>query len=77
MADTIITNTPDSRDDGGMAGWVLSLLIIFVIAVAGMVLYKNNFFRSATAPDKTTNINVSVPDSVPKPTAPALPVPVK
>ena len=77
MADTIISNTPGSRGDSGMAGWGPALLVIIAMVVAGVVLYQNNFFRSATDTNDTTNINVTTPDLVPKPITPAPPVPVE
>lgn len=76
MADTIISNTPGSRDDG-MAGWVVALLIIVAMAVAGVVLYQNNFFRSGTDTSSTTNINVTTPDLDPKPITPVPPEPAE
>ena len=77
MADTIISNTPSSRSDSGMAGGVIALLIIIAMVVAGVVLYQNNFFRSATDTNDTTNINVTTPDLVPKPITPVPPVPAE
>lgn len=77
MADTIISNTPGSRGDSEMAGWVLALLVILAMVVAGVVLYQNDFFRSATDTSDTTNINVTTPDLVPKPITPVPPVPVE
>ena len=77
MADTIISNTPGSRGDSGMAGWFIALLIILAMVIAGVVLYQNNFFRSGTDTPSTTNINVTTPDLAPKPITPEPPVPVE
>ncbi len=77
MADTIISNTPGSRSDNGMAGWAVALLVILAMVVAGVVLYQNNFFQSATDTNSTTNINVTAPDLAPAPITPAPPAPVE
>lgn len=64
MADTIVTNTPGvtrSGDDGASAiGWVIALLIVVALIVAGFVLYRNGAFSGAGA-GGDTNINVTVP----------------
>ncbi len=68
MADTIISNTPSSRDDDS-AGWVVALVIVIAAVIGGVVLYQNGFFGTNT-PD-TTNIKVTVPNSdVLNPTTP-------
>jgi len=71
MADTIISNTPGARDESGMAGWVLALVAILAIAIAGVVMYQNGFFQSSANTDSTTNINVSIPDPITPPATPA------
>lgn len=62
MADTIITNTPRSSDDAGGAGWLVAVVIILVVAIGGLILYQKGFFRGNG--ENTTNINVSIPESV-------------
>jgi hypothetical protein len=64
MADTIISNTPGSREDSGTAGLLIAFVIIVAVAVGAFAMYQNGFFRSGTEADSTTNINVTLPDPV-------------
>ena len=61
MADTIITNTPDSSDSS--AGIVLAI-IFAVLAIGGFVLYQQGVFQAAPeqAKSDTTEINVTLPE---------------
>lgn len=63
MADTIVTNTPGitrSVDDGSAAiGWVVALLVVLALIVAGFALYRYN--GSAAPSGGGANINVSLP----------------
>ena len=68
MADTIISNTPGSQEDSGMAGWFLAFVVIIAIVIAGFTMYQNGFFGSN--PDSTTNINVTIPDPIIQPVPP-------
>ena len=70
MADTIITNTPDTKE-GGAAGWVVAIVIIAAIAVGGYLLYQNGVFQGAPA-EESLNINITAP--VPEAPAPEAPV---
>jgi len=67
MADTIITNTPDSRDDNTGVVWVV---IIAVLVVGAILLYRSGTFQTVTEPSSSeaTEINVTIPAPV---TAPA------
>jgi hypothetical protein len=67
MADTIISNTPGSRDESGMAGWLVAFVVIIALAIGGLMMYQNGFFRSDTDTNSTTNINVTVPDPITPP----------
>ena len=58
MADTIVTNSPDSG--GGAAGWAVAVVILLAIIVGGVVLYQRGFFGNQE-PTDTTNINVTIP----------------
>ena len=59
MADTIITNTPDSTDSGA-AGWAVALIIALAVIVGGFVWYR--YYRAPAPASTTTNsINVTVP----------------
>ena len=67
MADTIITHTPrSSTADEGSAGWMVALVVILAVVIAGTFMYQRGYF-SSNAPD-ATNINVTVPN----PTTPAV-----
>lgn len=62
MADTIVTNGP-AREDGSTAlGWIVALIVILAVIVAGFVWARND----VGVPNTGTNINVEVPatDSV-------------
>ncbi len=57
MADTIVTNTP-TRDDGSTAlGWVVALIVILAVIVAGFVWAQ----RDVGIPNTGTDINVELP----------------
>ena len=58
MADTIVTNSPDTG--GGSAGWAVAVIILLAVIVGGFVLYRNGAFNG-TEPADTTNINVTIP----------------
>ncbi len=67
MADTIITNTPGTSNDGGSAGWIVALVIVLVVIVGGVLAYQKGYFHSAK--DSTTNIQVTIPNPItPAPT---------
>lgn len=70
MADTIITNTPDSGDSA--MGGIAVAVIIAVLVVGAIVLYQTGALGTMSDPAKldTTEINVSVPTPTPEP-APA------
>jgi hypothetical protein len=64
MADTVITNTPGTRDTNDDAssvlGWVIALIVILAVIVAGFMWVR----RGAPVPAATgggTNINVELP----------------
>jgi hypothetical protein len=58
MADTIITNTPARDEDTSAVGWVVALIVVLAVIVAGYVWYQ----RGADIPNTGgTNINVEVP----------------
>ncbi len=70
MADTIISNTPGSRTDEGMAGWVIALVIILAVVIGAFFMYQNGLFRADSNTPGSTNINVTVPDPIaPTPSA--------
>ena len=62
MADTIV-NTPASNDSGA-AGWVVALVVIVAVAVAGFVWYRNTGAYQTPAQEGATNINVTIPAPV-------------
>ena len=66
MADTIVTNTPGTNDNGA-AGWVVALIVLVAVIVAGIVMYQRGFFMQSAQTPSSTNINVTVPN----PTTPA------
>lgn len=69
MADTIITNTPGSTDSNGTAGLIMIVILIATLLIGGMYLYKKGYFSANN--DSTTNINVTVPNPLPKTPAPS------
>lgn len=71
MADTIITNTPGSTTDDGSAGWIVALVVVVGLMVAGVMMYQNGYFRNKAA--DSTNINVTVPATVPTVVTPTAP----
>lgn len=75
MADTIITNTPDSGDSA-MGGLVL-VIILVALLVGGVILYRTGAFQTMSEPDKsgTTDINVTIPTPTPTPTPTPAPTP--
>jgi hypothetical protein len=57
MADTIISNTP-ARDDGSTAlGWIVALIVVLAVIVAGFVWAQ----RDAGIPNTGTDVNVELP----------------
>lgn len=68
MADTIITNTPDSGDSA--MGGIGVAIIIAVLVVGAIVLYQTGVLGTMSNPAKpdTTEINVTVPTPTPTPT---------
>ncbi len=57
MADTIVTNSP-ARDDGSSAlGWVVALIVVLAVIVAGFVWAQ----RDVGIPNTGTDINVELP----------------
>ena len=75
MADTIITNTPDSGD--GAMGGVVALIIVGVLVVGAIFLYQTGAFSTMTNPASpdTTEINVTIPNPTPAPTPNPTPTP--
>lgn len=63
MADTIITNTPGRRETEEGAGWIVAMILIIAIVFGGIMLYRDGFFGT-NAPAESTNINVSIPDTL-------------
>lgn len=60
MADTIVT-TPASNDSGA-AGWVVALIVIVAVAVAGFVWYRNNgAYQTPTQGGNTYNVTIPAP----------------
>jgi hypothetical protein len=69
MADTIVTNTPARDEDSSALGWIVALIVVLAVVVAGFVWYQ----RGAEIPNTGTNINVEVPTpSVPTDVTPDL-----
>ena len=68
MADTIITNTPNSGDSA--MGGVALVVIIAAIVVGAIVLYQTGILGTMSDPatSDTTEINVTVPTPTPTPT---------
>jgi hypothetical protein len=62
MADTVITNTPGTRDDGaGALGWIVALIVILAIIVAGFVWVRRG---NVGVPNTgAANINVQLPST--------------
>ncbi len=61
MADTIVTNSP-ARDDGSSAlGWIVALIVILAVIVAGFVWVRRDVGIPNTG--SSTNINVDLPSS--------------
>lgn len=57
MADTMITNTPARDEDSSALGWIVALIVLLAVIVAGFVWYQ----RGAEVPNTGTDINVTVP----------------
>ena len=58
MADTVITNTPSRNEDSSAVGWIVALIVVLAVVVAGFVWIQ----RGANVPTPSgTNINVEVP----------------
>ncbi len=68
MADTIITNTPDTGDSA--MGGILVVIVMAVLVVGGIVLYQTGMLGSISDPANSgkTEINVTVPTPTPTPT---------
>lgn len=60
MADTVI-NTPSRNEDSGALGWVVALIVILAVIVAGFVWVRRDVGIPNTGTD--TNINVDLPSS--------------
>ncbi len=60
MADTIITNTPERTDDSSVVGWVVALIVVLAVLVAGYVWVRNGANAPASG-GAGTNINVQLP----------------
>ena len=70
MADTIITNVPNLKDNESDSWWGAAFVGLAIALVVGMVfLYRTEIFQAfaPTAAD-TTNVNVIVPTPTPTPT---------
>lgn len=67
MADTIITNTPNSGDSA--MGGIVAVIIIAVLIVGAVVLYQTGALGTMSESTKsdTTEINVTVPTPTPAP----------
>ncbi len=62
MADTIVTNSP-TRDDGSTAlGWIVALIVILAVIVAGFVWARRDVGIPNTGSDET-HLNVSLPSA--------------
>ena len=63
MADTIITNTPDSGDSSAC---IVVAIILAARAIGGFALYQNGVFQNAPeqAKSDTTEINVTLPNPI-------------
>lgn len=60
MADTVITNTP-ARDDGASAlGWIVALIVILAVILAGF-LWVRRGAPAPAAPGGGASINVDLP----------------
>lgn len=72
MADTIITNTPDSRES--VVGSVLMAIILAILIIGAIFLYQTGTFNQIPKPAEsdTTEVNVTIPTptskTAPKPT---------
>ncbi len=60
MADTMITNSPAREEGTSALGWIVALIVILAVIVAGFVWVRSD----VGIPNTGTNINVEVP-SVP------------
>lgn len=56
MADTVI-NTPSRNDESSALGWIVALIVVLAVIVAGFVWVR----RDVGVPNTGTNINVEVP----------------
>jgi hypothetical protein len=67
MADTIITNTPDTSDNA--MGGIVAVVIIAVLVAGGVLLYQTGLLSTVSDPanSDTTEINVTVPTPTPTP----------
>jgi hypothetical protein len=70
MADTIVTNTPQTGDGGGgVLMSVVLLVIVAAIAIGAVMMYRNGAFQTSPSKPDVTDINVTIPTlSVPTPT---------
>ncbi len=56
MADTVI-NTPSRNDDSSAIGWIVALIVVLAVIVAGFMWVR----RDVGIPNTGTNVNVEVP----------------
>lgn len=60
MADTVI-NTPSRNDESGTLGWVVALIVVLAVIVAGFVWVRRDVGIPNTG--SATNINLEVPST--------------
>jgi hypothetical protein len=72
MADTIISNLPNTSDTGnGLMMNVIVAIIFAAVVIGAVMMYQNGVFKVDSKEPDTTNINVTVP----KPDLEPTPVP--